>query len=330
MTTDPTSLNSCVLILGGRGRLGFATATAFAQAGWRVICHLRPGAQPVADSHPSIQWLSHNLGDTVGLAQAARGAQVVVHALNPVYTNRQWRRDAPAMLGQSLEITRALGATLMLPGNIYNFGADMPALLSEDTPQQAQTVKGQIRMSMEQQMQASGVRCVVIRAGDFFGGGHGSWFDQTIAKDLRKGAMTYPGDSNTPTAWAYLPDLARTFVLVAQRRAALGRFEVFHFAGNSLTGQQWLAAMTPVAQARGWVAPGASLQYKTLPWAIIRIGAWFHPVWASLMEMQYLWKTPHALDNRKLVKLIGAEPHTPLVQAARQALQALDATAVGA
>jgi hypothetical protein len=80
---------------------------------------------------------------------------------------------------------------------------------------------------MEIRLRYSGVKSIVIRAGDFFGSGSGTWFDQAISKDLRKGVVTYPGPPDVPTAWAYLPDLARTFVAVAARRAQLGSFELF-------------------------------------------------------------------------------------------------------
>lgn len=154
-----------VLILGARGRFGLAAARAFADAGWRVLGQVRPGAQvPVEAAHLRIEWLPVALSDTRALAQAARGAQVVVHALNPAYTNQAWAETVLPMTEAALALCRALDATLMVPGNIYNFGKDMPALLREDTPQQAHTVKGRIRIAMEETVRASGVRAIVIRA----------------------------------------------------------------------------------------------------------------------------------------------------------------------
>jgi nucleoside-diphosphate-sugar epimerase len=175
-------------------------------------------------------------------------------------------------------------------------------------------------MRMEAQLQGSGVRSIVVRAGDFFGSGKGTWFDTAMVKDIRKGVFTYPGPRDVSTAWAYLPDLARSFVAVAQRRATLRPFEVFHFAGHRVTGQRWLDVLTPVAQAQGWVKPSAQLKLGSLPWSLIRLGAWLMPTWAALLEMRYLWNAPHALANEKLTALIGPEPHTPLAQAAQTAL----------
>ncbi|RYF38559.1 MAG: hypothetical protein EOO25_16890 [Comamonadaceae bacterium] len=60
-----------------------------------------------------------------------------------------------------------------------------------------------------------------------------------------------------------------------------------------------------------------------LPWPLIRALGLVMPTWASLVQTRYVWNTPHTLDNSRLEALIGAEPHTPLEQAARQALAGL-------
>ncbi len=315
-------MQSTVLILGARGRFGLAAARAFADAGWKVLGQMRPGAQVPAEvmSDSRIQWLTTDLHDTASLAQAAAGAAVVVHALNPAYTHKAWKAQVLPMAEAATEVARALRATLMVPGNLYNFGTDMPPVLREDTPQVARTIKGQIRIGMEAQLQRSGVRTVVIRAGDFFGAGKGTWFDQVIVKDLRSGAFTYPGGKDVATAWAYLPDLARTFVAVAAKRTQLHAFEVLHFAGHSVTGQQWLDVLSPMAQRQGWVRQGAALRFTAMPWPLIRLGGLLIPTWAALAEMHYLWRTPHALANDKLLTLLGSEPHTPLAHAAQNAL----------
>jgi hypothetical protein len=34
-----------------------------------------------------------------------------------------------------------------------------------------------------------------------------------------------------------------------------------------------------------------------------------------MIEMRYLWQSSLVLDNKKLVRFLGEEPHTPLAQA---------------
>jgi nucleoside-diphosphate-sugar epimerase len=223
MPSHPT-----VLILGARGRFGLAAARAFARAGWRVHAQVRPGARgPQLDG---VRWIDVEPQDTGALAAAAADAQVVVQALSPRYTHRAWRAEVPLLTDASIAVARRLGATLMLPASVYNFGHDMPAVLREDTAQAATTFMGRMRIASEQRIldatHDGRMKAVVIRAGNFFGSGRGSWVDEVMTNKLRQGELTYPGRAvDVATAWAYLPDMARTFVRVAEQRHRLPAFE---------------------------------------------------------------------------------------------------------
>ena len=166
------------------------------------------------------------------------------------------------------------------------------------------------------------MKAVVIRAGNFFGSGSGSgsWLDLVIAKELKAGKVTYPGAMDVPTAWAYLPDLARTFVKVAERRESLPAFEVLHFGGHNETGAEWIEVLRDVAWEQGWLPARGELRVGSLPWPLMRALGLFMPMFASLCEMRYLWRTPHTLSNAKLQALIGEEPHTRFTDAVRFAL----------
>ncbi|OOG46606.1 epimerase [Polaromonas sp. A23] len=316
---------SIVLVLGARGRFGLAAARAFAQAGWQVHAQLRPGVAGPAIA--GVQWLAAEPGDTARLAAAARGANVVVQGLSPVYTHKAWRRDLPGLTQAAIDVTRALGATLMLPASVYNFGETMPAQLREDTVQAASTFKGRMRMDSEARVRAATqdgrMKAVVIRGGDFFGSGTGSWLDQVMLKDIQRGKLTYPGAMNVPTAWAYLPDMASSFVAVAGRRHVLAAFEALHFAGYSLTGQDWADALGAIAREHGWLPSGGSLRSVSLSWWMMRALGLVLPQVAALCEMRYQWRTPHALVNTRMAALTGAEPHTPFPEAVRASMAEL-------
>lgn len=317
---------STVLVLGARGRFGSAAVRAFSQAGWEVVGQVRPGAGPLP-SLPGVRWLRAMPSDTAALAEAAGAARVVVQALSPVYTHAAWRRDVPALTDAAIAISRRLGATLMLPASVYNFGSGMPARLLEDTPQNADTFKGHVRIASERAIEAAtrdgAMRAVVIRGGDFFGSGTGSWLDQVIARGLPQGAMTWPGPLDVRTTWAFLPDMARSFVRVAEQRERLPAFETLHFAGHSVTGAEWADALARVAREQGWLQPAASLRVKRFPWPLMRVVGLVVPMVAALCEVRYLWRTPYTLVNRRMAALAGFEPHTPFDEAVRQAITEL-------
>jgi nucleoside-diphosphate-sugar epimerase len=297
---------STVLILGARGRLGSALAQAFAAQGWRVLSQARRSGNGAPDDTPG-ERITADLRDTGAIVRSASAAagsapvDVVINAVNPVYT--RWAEEAQPANDAAIAIAKALGATLMFPGNVYNFGAGLPVDLRTQTPQVAATKKGRIRIAMERALAdaaSQGIQTIVIRAGDFFGCSSGSWFDQAIAKDVPRGKLTYPGAMDQAHAWAYVPDLAATFVRVAQARHTLRSFEQIHFAGHTVTGVELHEAV-----AR---ATAQSIKVAALPWPLIRLVGFVYPLWRELAEMAYLWQRPH--------RLVTDPIHAPLIASA--------------
>ena len=309
-------MTSTVLILGAAGRIGQVLSAAFADAGWQVRAQARKALPEALANRPRVQAVRCDATDTATLIEVAKGASVVVNALNPLYT--EWERLALPLGDVALQVARASGALLMLPGNVYNYGRELPALLTSVTPERADTPKARIRIEMEARLAAAaleGVDSVVIRAGDFFGGpGTGTWLDMAMASKLGKGQFVYPGNPGIAHAWAYLPDLAQTFVRVAEKRSALHGHHRLNFKGHTLTGNEFKTATEALL--------GRSLRTGTMPWWLIRMAAPFMPMWRELLVMRYLWERPHALDDTALRALIGAVPHTPLGQALRVTLAA--------
>jgi nucleoside-diphosphate-sugar epimerase len=231
------------------------------------------------------------------------------------------------MARAGMDVAELLGARFMLPGNVYTYGADMPATLTEDTPQLARTRKGRLRIELEDEIERrcreDRIAATILRAGDFFGGGSGSWVDLVIVKSLRAGKLVYPGPTDLAHAWAYLPDLAHAFVATAARPPqAAARFERFGFAGHTLTGAELLAAIEGAAASLG-IVPASGWKHGNMPWGIIRIGGLVVPMWRQLAEMAYLWKVPHTVDGAVLEQSVGPLPATPLGEALRETLLGL-------
>ena len=212
-----------------------------------------------------------------------------------------------------MDVAEALGARFLLPGNVYNFGRALPAQLTLDTPEVANTRKGALRIMLEaelrQRAQAGRLRSSVLRAGDFFGGGPGSWVDLVIAKHLAAGRLDYPGPLDQAHAWAFLPDLARAFVDVAAH-AEPRDFARWQFAGHTLTGAQLLRGLREAAEAQG-LRPARGWRERRMAWWPIRLAAPLVPMAREIAEMAYLWDRPHALVDA-LPRPIGS---TPLAQA---------------
>jgi nucleoside-diphosphate-sugar epimerase len=268
-----------IIVLGAAGRLGFAAANAFRAAGWGVTGLIRPGTAHRAPQ--GIELIQTN--DRAVLVKEARGMDVVLHALNVAYP--EWRRHLLPLTYSAIDAAESAGATLMFPGNVYNFGAGMPEVLDETTPMHPTARKGALRVEAEERLREAserGVRVVILRAGDYFGAGRGSWFDLVVVKDIAKGRVMFPGPPDVLHTWAYVPDYVETLVRLAAVRERLGMFEVFGFPGHAVTGRAFVEAI-------GKAVP-QEIKVKPVSWFMINTIGKLTAMGRELSELQYLWR----------------------------------------
>ncbi len=278
-------MEQTVLILGANGRFGRNAKTSFSWAGWQVREFNRR-----TDTLPDAAW----------------GADLIVNAWNPAYP--AWAREVPKLTRTVIETAQATGATVMIPGNVYNYGNEMPAILSEQTPHRATNPLGRIRIEMEQAYKDAGVKTVILRAGDFIDTqASGNWFDAVMTKASRKGVFTYPGNPDVPHAWGYLPDLTDMAAALAADLDALDTFTEVCAPGFTLTGRQLAQAISDVS--------GRPQRVKQMSWLPIHALRPLWPMAKHLLEMRYLWNTPHQITSHRMTALLPAFEATPLNEA---------------
>ncbi|MBN8935109.1 MAG: NmrA family NAD(P)-binding protein [Rhizobiales bacterium] len=301
-----------ILVLGAAGRLGYVAAETFRRQGWVVKGLVRPGrAGAVPHRVEPVEAVTRDEA-----IEAGRGCDVVLNALNPVIT--EWQRNALSLAYGAIAAAESNGATLLFPGSVWNYGSGMPAVIDETTPMHPTTRKGGMRVEIEHRIREAcdrGMRAVVLRAGDFYGGGKGSWLDLVVTKNIERGRLTYPGPMDVPHAWTYLPDFATTLVRLAERRADFGPFETFGFPGDTITGNELIATIEAVTRSKFNVRP--------MSWWFLKSIGQLMALSRELSELEYLWRVPHRISGEKLAALLGDVPHTPLPDAIAASLRAL-------
>ena len=244
------------------------------------------------------------------LSRAARGADVIVNAAHPGDYTR-WAAEQPALTARVIQAVRVSGATLIQPANVYVFGQTAPERFAADTPHAATNPLGRLRIRMEQDLRDADIPVILLRAGDFLDTeASGNWFDKVMAPSLAKGVLTWPGDPEVPHAWAFLPDVARAALQLAEIRADLPRFADIPFGGHALSGRQMAALAAQVL--------GRPVRLRRMPWWPIRLLTPVWPLARHLLEMRYLWDKPHRLDDAALrAALPGFRPTDPATALAR-------------
>jgi nucleoside-diphosphate-sugar epimerase len=301
------------LVLGATGGIGGETAATLLRRGWQVRALARDPARAAAQWPPGMaqpQWVAGDSLHAQSVVAAARGASLIVHAVNPP-GYRNWNTLVLPMLESTIRAAQASGARIVLPGTVYNYGPGAFADLVESAPQRPLTRKGAIRVQMEERLRQAadrGVRTLIVRAGDFFGPrARNNWFSQGLVKAGQPlGAISDPGQRGIGHQWAYLPDVAETIARLVEHESALAAFDSFHMDGH------WDADGTQMQAAIRRASGQPDLPVKRFPWWLIKLGSPFVPVFRELLEMRYLWQQPVRLRNVRLLSMLGSEPHTPL------------------
>lgn len=309
------------LVIGATGGVGGEVAAALLRHGWHVRGLARDPAKARRSGPAGVEWVAGDAMIETDVVAAAQGVGVVFHGANPP-GYRNWRGLAIPMLRHAMAAAEAAGARLIYPGSVYVYGPDAGSVLAEDAPQRPRTRKGRIRVEMEEMLHAAaarGLRTLVLRAGDFFGPrAPSSWVSTVLlgnGKPLRR--VVTPERPEVGHAWAYLPDLAETVALLADREASLPAEARLHFGGHPLQGQAMAEAVRRVE--------GGTLPIRPFRWLPVYLGAPFVTFLREVIEMRYLWQVPLRLDNARLAALLGQEPHTPLDAAMRASRDALRA-----
>jgi nucleoside-diphosphate-sugar epimerase len=302
------------LVIGATGGIGGAVAKALLAHGWTVKALNRNPAR-AASSLAGVDWIKGDAMKAAEVVAAATGASLIVHAANPP-GYKDWDRLLIPMMESSIAAARATGARVLLPGNVYNYDPGRDPVVTETTPERPVSRKGGIRVAMERRLRESGVKALIVRAGDFFGAGANSWFTQIAAPGKPVRSAVYPGARGVGHTWAYLPDLAETMVRLVEREADLEDYAVFNFGGT------WFERGEDMARAVLRVSERPERAIRGFIWPVVIAASPVVPLFREILEMRYLWKQPLRLDNAKLVAFLGAEPKTPLDRAVALALDA--------
>ena len=128
--------------------------------------------------------------------------------------------------------------------------------------------------------------------------------------------VAYPGAHKVGHDWAYLPDLAETFMQLIERADELPPFARFHFEGH------WFDEGVEIARATARVAGLPDASIKGLPWWAITLAAPFVETFRELLEMRYLEKAS-ASRQPQACRLPRRRARTPLDQALARTLTGL-------
>ncbi len=271
-------------VMVGAGPVGRETARLLAVAGHEVRVVSRGGTGGIA----------LDATDGRALAEVSAGAETIFMCAMADYT--RWPTDFPPIMAGTVAAAQAVGARLVVLGNIYGYGAGAPSPLTPDLALAPTSIKGEVRVAMWRQALAARVPALEVRASDYLGHGAGSLFTLMTLPALLDGKEgMIPGDLDAPHAWSYIRDVARTLVAAARYRGDWGR--AFHVPSQHVSIRDLAGRF---AQAAGLAAP-ALRALSDLDLAAMSADALIR----ELPEMAYLFQRSLIVDAADTERLLG-------------------------
>ena len=241
-----------ILLTGASGYIGSAVARAALAAGHDVDGLVRHGSG--GEPPDGVRAVPGDITDPAALARAARGADAVIHtAADPADGDGSIERAAVATLLGELA---GSGRALVYTSGTWVLGStgDIPA--TERAPLNPPPIVA-ARPGIEAMVRsaaANGVRSVVIRPANVYGGGRG-YLDRLLTP--QDGVVRHFEDGANRWSVVHVDDLAALYVLAVERA---GAGAVFHGATGSVRARDAAAAAAGAAGAVSAAWPRAEAE----------------------------------------------------------------------
>src|SRR5262245_17183854 len=286
-------------VIFGAGQVGSPLARILVERGHEVRVVKRSpggipsGAQPV-------------LGDAADLTfciAAAEGATTVYHCMNPPYNAKVWADLVPRYMANLIEASARAGARLVALDNVYMLGKPNGKPLTDDTPMNPCSRKGEVRARAAQLLfdahRRGEIRATEGRASDFYGPGGtltllGDYFWPRVFKGRSGQVIVDPDMVHT---YHYIPD-------VAGGLATLGA------ASEDVCGKPWMLPCRPAETLRSLVRRLEGPFGKTIPlqvvpgWMQIAMSV-FIPELRERGKVRSQWEEPFVIDDSRFRERFG-------------------------
>lgn len=306
MTSSTDAAPQGLNVVLGAGAIGLTVAEELARRGSRLRVVNRSGEAAVPTG---VETVAADLSDPTEAQSAIQGAAVVYNAVNPAY--HRWVELFPPIHTNIIEAATRAQARLVMADNLYMYGEPGDKPMSENSPVNPVTDKGELRARMAAQLldahDRGDLEVVIGRASDYFGPrGLTSQMGERVFGPLLAGKKAQVmGDPDTRHTYTYLPDIGRALVTLAASEAATG--QVWHLPSPpTITTRQFVTAVADQLDEH----PGISV----MPPALLAGLSWFSPMLRAVKKEVFQVQSDWVMDDSRYREAFG-DPATPLDEA---------------
>lgn len=301
------------VILGANGNIARIVSKELHQKGWELGQFSRK-PQRVNENDEII---SGDLLDAEAIEKACEGADLVFLVAGITYNTKTWIHEWPKIMRNTLDACITHQCKLVFFDNMYACDPGAVGHLTEETPLNPTSKKGQVRMEILQmlwkEVAEENISAMVTRSADFYGpNATNSFLNELVIEKMKSDkSPQWLYDGKKKHSFTYIPDAGKATAFLALQDDAWNQ------TWNLPTDSSYPSGEEIVEILNGLLSK--NLKLKVLPaWAIWILG-WFISPLKEVRELRYQLDQDYCLDSSKFEKAFGWKA-TPIKEGLKSCL----------
>jgi nucleoside-diphosphate-sugar epimerase len=303
-------------ILGAGGAIGVEVAKVLTA----YTLNIRLVARNPKKVNDSDELFVADLTDRQQIFKAVEGSSIVYLTVGFNYNIKVWQKLWPPLARNVVDACIAHGAKLVFFDNIYAIGDDHVKHITESSPINPSSQKGQVRAEVDriilEASEKNGLKAIIARSPDFFGVIKDksvlmNLIYDNLAKDKK---AQWFCNAKVVHSCGYAPDLGKGTAILGNTDDAFQQIWNLPTDSERITGEGWVQLFADVMKTGNKV--------QVLPaWGVKALGL-FVPILREMHEMLYQYDRDYFFDSSKFNKRFNYTP-IPNAEAVRQVVEAL-------
>lgn len=291
-------------ILGSGGTIG----TLLAKELWKYTSNLRLVGRNPVKVHATDELMNLDLTTEGTVDKAVAGSDVVYLVVGLDYNLKVWQKEWPKLMQSVIDACKRHSARLVFFDNVYSYDADSIPHMTESSPLNPPSRKGEVRKKMVQMLmnntRSGNLMALIARSADFYGPAHGNvMLNELVWERLKKGKKPYWFITDEKKhSFTFTLDAARATALLGNTSDAYN--QVWH-----LPTDHNILSIRDICEI--FAREMDSVHGVTLiqPWLLKLMGL-FSPVLREMPEMLYQYDRDYFFDSSKFMNRFNFRPTT--------------------
>lgn len=292
-------------ILGAGGPVGKSLATALSNLNKPVRLVSR---QPLVTGNGQ-SWFKADLSSEQDVIDAVEGTEVAYLTIGFPYSTKIWRENWPLVMKNVTTACLRHGVRLVFFDNIYAVSPNHLNPITESSPLQPCSKKGEIRAEviriMMEAVEKKGMMGLIARSADFLTLEENKGMIKPLLYDRMKKNQRAQWICNARVIhnFSYLPDLGKGTALLGTSPDVMQQVWNLPTDPTPMTGADWIRLMAEEMHA--------SEKYTTISAGMIKLLGLFVPYMRELVEMLYQYDRDYFFDSSKFNSHFNFIPTSP-------------------